>query len=649
MKPLKAIRDGVGGMALPALFGLVAFLAIMRFFAPQTEALLRDHAVARFSPFVQEPSEIVVVTVTEDTLAQFAYRSPLDRAFLAELITRIGAASPRAIGLDFLFDQPTEPGKDAALEQALTALGDKIVIADAQAIDGLTDSQLAWLEKFSPQTPRGLATLARDPLDATVRQIFPGRRKGKLFEPGFANAMAMAGELPPEIDRLEQHYFRTAEGKPFGFSTYAAHQVKLLPPAWFKDKFVLVGVDLPLADRHRTPFIASRGVANGTLPGVVVHAHALAQLVQGSRMEVLEARWQWAGGLALTVLLMAVALLRIPLAVKPPLVVAVLVAFWAIAWWGFAHYAVYTPVVAPSVAGFLMAALAGYWSWRRDSEERRFVQQAFSTYVSPQVVKNLVANPEGLRLGGERRAVTCVFTDLEGFTTMSERLAPEQLASLLNEYLDRMCDLFVEQGATIDKIIGDAIVGFFGAPTADEHQSARAVQLALAADALAQDYRQEAARRGIQLGVTRIGIHGGDAIVGNFGGKRFFNYTAMGDTVNTAARLESANKQFGTRLCVSGKVASNATNVTFRPIGNVYLKGKTEALAVLEPLAESAREMTYLERYRQAYVALETDTQQALAAFGQLADEYPQDRLVAMHVRRLREGGSGETIVLSEK
>ncbi|TGS90081.1 adenylate/guanylate cyclase domain-containing protein, partial [bacterium M00.F.Ca.ET.177.01.1.1] len=128
----------------------------------------------------------------------------------------------------------------------------------------------------------------------------------------------------------------------------------------------------------------------------------------------------------------------------------------------------------------------GFLAWRRDANARHFIQNAFSKYVSPAVVAAIVKEPNALHLGGERRDVTCVFTDVEGFTSLSEKLAPEVLAEVLNEYLHGLCELFIEHGATIDKVIGDAVVGFFGAPVAQNDQAEQAVSLARAVQDLAQ-------------------------------------------------------------------------------------------------------------------------------------------------------------------
>jgi class 3 adenylate cyclase len=245
--------------------------------------------------------------------------------------------------------------------------------------------------------------------------------------------------------------------------------------------------------------------------------------------------------------------------------------------------------------------------------------------------------------------VTYVFTDIAGFTTLAESTEPEVMSRLLNSYLDGLCGLFLEHGATIDKLIGDAVVGFFGAPIEQPDHAERAVGLVLAVDAFSQSFRQAQTLNGLALGITRIGAHTGPAIIGNFGGKKFFDYTGLGDTVNTAARLEGANKVFGTRVCVSGPVAALSPAYRFRPIASVVLKGKLEAVDVFEPLRPDSLDTELEATYGAAYALIERGDNGALAALEDLAARWPDDRLVEFHLRRLHRGETGVRIAMIEK
>ena len=637
---------GRGAWSLPVFIAIVVLVSLV--IARPVENFYRDILMSSVSPFTEPEQEIVFIAITEETLTQFPYRSPIDRGFLADLVEHIAQAGPRAIGLDILFDQPTEPDKDKRLIEVIEASAVPIVIASAGRADGLSQDQTDYLNAFSPGTVRGLATLGRDSFDGVVRDFFAGRQSGDEYVPGFSSAMAQVAGAGQPDERQSLVYYRTENSEPYPFPAYPAHAAALLPAKWFAGKLVLIGVDLPLDDRHRTPFAALIGVKEGTLPGVVIHGHKLAQILNGDRSLPAGPLIDGAGLLLTLLLACWLAWRPLPVLIKPMAISAVIAGYWVFSALMFARYAIHVPVVAPSIIVAGIAGMVSFIAWRRDREERRFVEKAFSQYVSPAVVKHIVKNPQLLKLGGEKRDVTCVFTDLQGFTSISEKLSPEEIATVLNGYLDSICNLFVEHGATIDKVIGDAVVGFFGAPAEQDDQADRAISLALSVDALSEKFRKKMQENDLSVGITRIGIHSGPAIVGNFGGERFFDYTAIGDTVNTAARLEGANKYVGTRICVSSETVMRSNAHRFRPSGTIYLKGKSTGIEAFEPLGEDAKQ-SCLEEYSRAFELLQVGDVNARQAFADLVKHQPGDNLAGFHLRRLENGESGADIVLSEK
>ena len=283
-----------------------------------------------------------------------------------------------------------------------------------------------------------------------------------------------------------------------------------------------------------------------------------------------------------------------------------------------------------------------------EKRQKRFIREAFSRFVAQAVVDQLLENPEQLSLGGKRQELTVIFTDLEEFTKMIEETEPAKVLPLLNRYLDGLCRIVLEHGGTIDKIIGDAVLAFFGAPLEQQDHPARGMACVLALDAFCCAFREEEASRALNFGKTRIGIHTGIAVVGNFGGEVFFDYTAHGDVVNTAARMESINKQLGTRMCVSGDTVRYCPEVEFRPIGTLVLKGKTSGITAFEPVPESAPQ-ALAHAYREAFELLELGREEAPAAFQHLSENYPEDALTAFHAKRLAAGETGSTIVFTTK
>src|ERR1700740_1153185 len=221
---------------------------------------------------------------------------------------------------------------------------------------------------------------------------------------------------------------------------------------------------------------------------------------------------------------------------------------------------------------------------RRRQLEAERAHASLSRYFSPQIAARLAAVSESNGMEVQWREVATIFTDITGFTSLVETAAPEVLGELLNEYVGGMTDVVFAHEGTVAKIIGDAIQVLFNAPGDQPDYATRAVACAHELDSWAQAFKLRWKQRGVNFGPTRIGAHAGRALVGNFGGSRFFDYTAYGDTINTAARLEAANKHLGTRICVSATVAKGVENFRGRPVGDLVLRGRSEPLRAYEPL-----------------------------------------------------------------
>ena len=282
---------------------------------------------------------------------------------------------------------------------------------------------------------------------------------------------------------------------------------------------------------------------------------------------------------------------------------------------------------------------------RRQAEAER-AHATLSRYFSPNLAERLASDADAIDLGGQRREIATLFTDIASFTALVETLEPDALGPLLNDYLTGMTDLVFSYDGTVAKIVGDALHVLFGAPGEQADHAARAVNCALALDEYAQSFRECWQQKGIALGVTRIGAHAGPAIVGNFGGGRFFDYTAYGDTVNVAARLEAANKQLGTRICVSATLAAKVKDFRGRPVGDLILRGKTEALRAFEPLRAEQYADPATKSYLEAFAKLEAGDPGAMAAFAAHVGKHADDQLASFHLKRLLNGASGTQIVM---
>jgi adenylate cyclase len=279
---------------------------------------------------------------------------------------------------------------------------------------------------------------------------------------------------------------------------------------------------------------------------------------------------------------------------------------------------------------------------RRRQLEAERAHASLSRYFSPQIASRLaLSGEEGSGMEVHWREVAAIFTDITSFTSLVESAAPEVLGELLNEYVGGMTDIVFAHQGTVAKVIGDAVQVLFNAPGEQPDYATRAVSCTQEMDSWAQDFRARWKGKGINFGATRIGVHAGPALVGNFGGKRFFDYTAYGDTINTAARLETANKFLGTRVCVSATVATAAGNFCGRPVGDLLLRGRSEPLRAFEPLKAAALDQPAATQYCEAFAKLEAGDVAAMPAFAALVGLHADDALAGFHLRRLLNGGKG--------
>jgi class 3 adenylate cyclase/CHASE2 domain-containing sensor protein len=632
--------------AVALLVTLLAMLAVDRIgFFTDADRFVQDAETAR-RPYGQpQDPDIVIAAITEDTLAGFKYRKPIDRGFLDTLIKSLAAKQPRAIGIDILFDQPTETEKDDALKATLHTLEVPLVVSYAGR-DLETPAQQAYLDGFVPKDARALANIGTDQTD-TVRWVLPGGARGMM---SFARALAAKVGVPTRAEQVPIVWHRSPERNIPAFKEYPAHVVPLLPPAWLKDKIVLIGTDVTLDDRHRTPFATVAENHDATMAGVVIQAHALSQLLHHTASP--RVGWWTDFVIAFGAALIGAGLGTLSASLwwrAIGLGVAIVGAWSFSVYILFDHTQTMIGLIAPTLSSAAAFAAMESLSGRDARQQREFIHGAFSRYVSPKLVEQLVRSPERMKLEGERRLMTFLFTDVKDFTTMSEKLESQELARILNAYLEGITAIVLRHDGMVDKFIGDAVFAIFNAPVDLPDHADKAVQAALEIDRFCQDFHEAQMRAGVPFGITRIGVHTGTAVIGNFGSSARFTYTAQGDAVNTASRLEALNKHFGTRISVSEATVALCRTVRFRPIASVVLKGKSEAVAVFEPLHPDEVRDGYLSRYGIAFGQLEKRAPDALALFGQLTQEAPNDPCVTLHLERLRRGDHGATVVMTEK
>jgi adenylate cyclase len=360
----------------------------------------------------------------------------------------------------------------------------------------------------------------------------------------------------------------------------AAGTAPAVPPSGFAGKLVFVGTTAAgTFDRYSTPF-------EGGAPGVELHATLADNLLSGRTLRV-------ARGVDLTITFVA--------AVATGLVATMLPVGWAVALVAAMAAGLYAWIVQQAGQGLALAvvmpaaamglALFGGVAWQYfvEGREKREVRRMFGRYVSNDVIETLSANPSLAGLGGQRRDMTVLFSDMRGFTAATEKGTPEGVVAQLNEYFTAMVEVLFRHRGTLDKFVGDMVMGLFGAPLDDPHHADHAVAAALdmlrALDTLNARWRAEG-RPPVDIG---IGINSGEMIAGNIGSAAIMSYTVIGDAVNLGARLESLNKEHGTRILISEETRARLTRpVTTRRVGEVTVKGRAQPVLVHEVLSEPA-------------------------------------------------------------
>ncbi len=456
-------------------------------------------------------------------------------------------------------------------------------------------------------------------------------------------------ELPTQFDGSIWINFSPRDDRRF-FSAVDVLNGRV-PADEFEQRLVLIGVTAlgQGSDMRMTPL--------GFMHGTEIHAQLLENIIAGR----LAHRPEWAriGEPALTLILGMILIAALP-AVRPRwqitlagsslLLLAVLgFNLWRL---DLALVDVATPMIGQ---GLVVIAFIGGSFTEADSQRRRlrrereFIQTTFSRYVSPQVVERLVNDPSQVSLGGERKEMTFLFSDIQNFTTMSETLDSRELAALLNEYLDGMTDIIQKHEGMIDKFIGDSVFSIFNAPLNVENHAEKAINCQINLDNFAENFRSAKIATGLSFGITRIGVHTGIAVVGNFGSSARLAYTASGDAVNTASRLEGLNKHFGTRICASKGTVERSKNIAFRPMATVIVKGRTESVDVVEPFYPGRYPNDLVDRYLGAYEVLSGGRRGATDIFSELHKDFPNDPLVSFYTNRVIKGIYGVNITMDHK
>jgi len=526
--------------------GLLALLHLLPVWTPLLR--LEHDLLSSLTAPAPPDAGVLVVGLDEPSLTALNQTPPLPRRLHAQLVDALAAAGAAALGIDMLFGAPQSPADDAALARAL---GGRMPVVLASAEVAVESSQVAeYRQTVAPifsQSRHGSVAVDIDD-DGVIRRA--PARSDALWR-ALADSAGRAVTPPPEGALLR--YYAPEVPLPYAHYTQALDPSVMLPPGALAGRLVLLGQNTPVddVDQFATPL---RALGDGTQSGVFVHATALMNGLTGdwivpahpagpplqAMLSVGLVAWftrRWRGWRAVW---LSVALVLLALAGE-------LGAYVGGVWWS----------AMPTVAGLALHVNVGaadsYW---RERGRRQRLRNDFARYVPPAVVDALTVAGAAPAVHGERRVLTLLFSDLAGFTAASEHLPPEDVARALNAYFSRMTHTVHQHGGTVDKFIGDAVMAFWNAPLPDPDHAAHALACAQALQTDMAALRAEWQGTPFADVHLRTGIHTGEAAVGHLGSDARFTYTAVGDAVNTAARLEGANKAFGTSTLLSGSTRS---------------------------------------------------------------------------------------------
>lgn len=541
------------------------------------EARAFDH-LSMVAPPPRPDDTPLVVAIDEPSFAELGRQWPWPRDLHARLVTALRAAGARAVALDLVFAEPSQPGPDAALAAALGP--DTVLAADESVTDSPQALQLLRTEPLPALLEAGaVAGLSTIPLDrdGTARRL--PDRADTLARVLLARHGAAPPSTPPGA--LMQFY-GPARSTPTVSYYQALDPATFLPPGLFAGRDVIVGFSLqaaPTADEGGADaFTTPATVRSGALvAGAEIHATVAANLAAGDWVRpapalariaaictgaALAGALLWRGGRARPVPSLGLGLALLPLA----------------CWLALRFGRLWLPPLAPMAAFAVTAAGQTLRDFAAERRLRAGLTRAFSHYLAPALVDRLAADPGALRLGGEAREITVLFCDIRGFTTLAERLQPEpeRLTAILHRLMEPLSQAVLDEQGTIDKYIGDCLMAFWNAPLDVPDHAARAIAAGRRMIAAVAALNREFAAEGMAPLAIGIGINTGTCIVGNMGSGARFDYSAIGDAVNLAARLEALTKDLGVPL-IAGEATAAALGPGggLRPLGEASVRGRS--------------------------------------------------------------------------
>jgi adenylate cyclase len=549
-------------------------------------------------------SEIVVVSIDDKSLQEIG-AWPWDRSNFAKVVQKLDEAGAKVVGIDVLFLEPRTG--DEELQKILTEAKTPVVLASK--LQSFSDQDTLKPIYDLPADHTGFINFDPDG-DAKIRRTyFPSQDTNQLKSFAF---QIVEHYYPDEFfsQQLKEVSKKKSSNNTllFNYTSDEFQQVSLVDvlngrveKEALKDKIILIGTitqDLKseLSDNLTDIF------GNST-PGILIHANIVNSLLE-NRFQAPVPVWVT----LLISLILSVFLTWIFRKLNSNVVdvIICLVAFFLMALVGVIvfEFGIDWPFFTFTLIIIFMYVSTLAQKYLTENKQRRFIQMAFAQYINPSLMKKLIDNPSQLKLGGEKKEMTVMFSDVRGFTSLSEKMTPEELISLLNDYLDEMCDVILKQKGTIDKFIGDAIMALWNAPLDDNKHQYNALKTSVLMIDTLNAFNEKHPDSQLNIGV---GLNTGEMIVGNVGSRQRFDYTVLGDNVNLASRVEGLTKKYGLQVLATEETIKGIDDpeLIFRLVDRVIVKGKSKPIRLYQPLRKTEKNEKLKELYETGFKAYE--------------------------------------------
>lgn len=606
--------------------------------------------------------DVMLVNVDEPFFK--AYGSyPLRRTDIAAIISNIKELGAKVVAVDMLMDFPSSYNEDPALAKALKDAGNTVLVAQAQFDHGkfvklnyptklLDEASVSGYTNISSNSAL-LTVLSR----LKIHSVITAERNGWPFavqavamalgaEPKLAGNVLSFGDLKVPLDHQDNLYIDfppLPNGTRFlsqsaGISALDFLDISELDENereelsyWVKDKIVVLGDTSEVShDWFDTPV--------GMVYGVEIIADTISTILKGAPLRAARPEVAAVATLAVMILMIAVA------ATSRPIIraagVACVLGGWAVVCTAvYAKAGMVLPMSYTLVAGILSYVLIEYRAYLVERNQKKHIAKTFGQYIPAELVKEMNESGQEVSVGGESREMTVLFSDVRGFTTISEGLSPQELTTLMNAFLSPMTRVIQTNRGTIDKYMGDAIMAFWGAPLKDEHHAEHAVRAALDMAKTMDELSESFVARGWKPLKIGIGLNTGVMSVGNMGSDFRLAYTVMGDAVNLGSRLESLTKQYGIFLQISEFTLAQVPGLIAREVDLVKVKGKDQPVRTFEPLGfeggVAQADLDILARYTAALRLYRAQRfTEAKAEFAALAELEPNRKLYQIYLER---------------